>query len=627
MLTNKVFLRKNKRGNVLKIIREHYLRTDLWCGSRCCVICPHEKHDLILSENPTSRSALIKEPHYLLLDTNVILDQIDIFEEDVLSNVIVVQTVIDEVKHRSTGVYKRLRDILSNPARSFYTFVNEHHRDTYIEREPKESSNDRNDRAIRKAAIWYQNHLNKSLKETNKSKVKIILLTDDADNRRKANDEGIEAYTVENYVKSLTEFPHLQDKLCLKEYANDSGKLPVYPPHLTVVQMHDGIKSGKFYQGSFMASRENFLEGNVNVECFEKFVLIQGRESLNRAIDGDTVCVEVLPESDWSSPSDVVLEDNEADPVDENVEVNEDEKILKESASNKKEKQTTGRIIGIIKRKWRQYCGILKPNEVQGSARHIFIPADRKIPRVRIETRQAEKLYNQRIIVAIDQWPRHSRYPQGHFVRILGPLGDKETENEVLLIEHDVPHSKFSQEVLNCLPSLPWIISEQDYKERVDLRNITICSVDPPGCTDIDDALHSRLLPNGNIEVGVHIADVSHFIRPGTAMDKEAALRATTVYLVDKRIDMVPELLSSNLCSLRGNVERFAFSCVWEMDKDANIVKTKFHKSVIESKAALTYEEAQIIIDDKNKNDDIAKSLRQLNQLAKILKRRRIEKG
>ena len=208
----------------------------------------------------------------MVLDTNVILDQIDIFEEDVLSNVIIVQTVIDEVKHRSTGVYKRLRDILMNPARKFYTFVNEHHRDTYIEREPKESSNDRNDRAIRIAAIWYQNHLKKSFKETNKSNVKIVFLTDDADNRRKAKEEGITAYSVEDYVKSLTEFPHLQDKLCLKEYTTENDKQPVFPPHLTVVQMHDGIKSGKYYQGSFMASRENFLEGNVNVECFEKFV-------------------------------------------------------------------------------------------------------------------------------------------------------------------------------------------------------------------------------------------------------------------------------------------------------------------------------------------------------------------
>lgn len=151
--------------------------------------------------------------------------------------------------------------------------------------------------------------------------------------------------------------------------------------------------------------------------------------------------------------------------------------------------------------------------------------------------------------------------------------------------------------------------------------------MDPPGCSDIDDALHSRHLTNGNIEVGVHIADVSHFIRPGNAMDKEAASRATTVYLVDKRIDMVPGLLSSNLCSLRGNEERFAFSCIWEIDENANIIKTKFHKSVIKSKAALTYEEAQIIIDDKNVNDDVAKSLRLLNKLAKILRKRRQENG
>lgn len=189
--------------------------------------------------------------------------------------------------------------------------------------------------------------------------------------------------------------------------------------------------------------------------------MIQGRESLNRAIDGDIVCVELLPEKDWSSPSEIVLEDNANDPIAETFEEDgNDEKIIRESV-NKKEKQPTGKIVGIIKRKWRQYCGIIQPNILKGSSRHLFVPAERKIPRVRIETRQAEKLYNQRIIIAIDQWPRHSRYPQGHFVRTLGPLGDKDTENEVLLIEHDVPHSKFSQEVLNCLPKLPWIISEQ----------------------------------------------------------------------------------------------------------------------------------------------------------------------
>lgn len=159
------------------------------------------------------------------------------------------------------------------------------------------------------------------------------------------------------------------------------------------------------------------------------------------------------------------------------------------------------------------------------------------------------------------------------------------------------------------------------------MRNVVICSVDPPGCTDIDDALHARPLPNGNMEIGVHIADVSHFIRPGNALDKEAASRATTVYLVDKRIDMVPELLSSNLCSLRGGVERFAFSCIWEIDNDANIVETKFHKSVIKSSKAMTYEEAQLIIDDTTQKHAIAEGLRSLNKVAKILKKRRVEKG
>lgn len=192
--------------------------------------------------------------------------------------------------------------------------------------------------------------------------------------------------------------------------------------------------------------------------------------------------------------------------------------------------------------------------------------------------------------------------------------------------------------------------------QRVDLRHLDICSVDPPGCTDIDDALHCRSLENGNLEVGVHIADVSHFIRPGTAIDQEAASRATTVYLVDKRIDMVPgkkkkntssclqseklrkeidrncnrlipELLSSNLCSLREDEERFAFSCVWEMDHDANIINTKFFKSIIRSRSAMTYEEAQLKIDDSLQQDSIAKSLRGLNTLAKKMKKRRLDNG
>ncbi|KAF6039600.1 DIS3 [Bugula neritina] len=215
----------------------------------------------------------------------------------------------------------------------------------------------------------------------------------------------------------------------------------------------------------------------------------------------------------------------------------------------------------------------------------------------------------------------------GHFVRALGDIGDKETENEVLLLEHDIPHTAFSQRVLNCLPTADWTASDEEISKRKDLRDVTICSVDPPGCTDIDDALHCRVLPNGNFEVGVHIADVTHFVRPGTALDLEAANRGTTVYLTDRRIDMVPELLSSNLCSLRSNVERLAFTCIWEITPETETVNVQFTKSIIKSKASLTYAEAQSIIDDASRTDDVAASLRHLNNLAKKLKAKRIEKG
>ncbi|CAG0916314.1 unnamed protein product [Notodromas monacha] len=170
-------------------------------------------------------------------------------------------------------------------------------------------------------------------------------------------------------------------------------------------------------------------------------------------------------------------------------------------------------------------------------------------------------------------------------------------------------------------------ISFQELAKRRDLRSHTICSVDPPGCTDIDDALHCRVLDNGNFEVGVHIADVSHFIRPNTAIDEEAAVRGTTVYLVDKRIDMVPGLLSSNLCSLRGNEERYAFSVIWEVTPEVEFVRTEAFKSIIKSSAALTYEQAQLKIDDPSLKDELTLGLRRLNMLAKRMRKKRAEAG
>lgn len=414
----------------------------------------------------------------------------------------------------------------------------------------------------------------------------------------------------------------------------------VYPKHLTPDEFKVGLENGKLLKGKFQASRENNLEGyvSVTIDNEDVHVLLQGRECLNRAIHDDEVVIELLPKNEWKTRSDLVLL-----PDDDKVinDTNDDDDDIVVSAAKKlqlidtKHVRPTGKVVAILKHSWRQYTGVLRRN--QGSlgrmiaqTRCLFIPGDRRIPVIRIETRQYETLKNQRILVTIDSWPRASRYPMGHYIKSLGTIGDKDTENQVLLLEHDVPHLSFSDAVLSCLPAegSKWQIPQEEFQNRLDLRPLNICSVDPPGCTDIDDALHYRDLDSKTCEVGVHIADVSYFVRPQTAIDMEAANRGTTVYLSDRRIDMIPELLSSNLCSLIQHQDRLAFSAIWKLDKNtADILDVRFTKSIINSKASLTYEKAQSMIEDKKNNDQIHLSLRGLNRLAKILKKRRIDRG
>eukprot|EP00826_Nyctotherus_ovalis_P006484 TRINITY_DN11548_c0_g1_i10.p1 TRINITY_DN11548_c0_g1~~TRINITY_DN11548_c0_g1_i10.p1 ORF type:complete len:472 (+),score=116.11 TRINITY_DN11548_c0_g1_i10:95-1510(+) len=167
---------------------------------------------------------------------------------------------------------------------------------------------------------------------------------------------------------------------------------------------------------------------------------------------------------------------------------------------------------------------------------------------------------------------------------------------------------------------------------RRDCRSYPVCSIDPIGCKDIDDALHCRKLPNGNIEVGVHIADVSHYIKPGSALDKEAARRCTTVYLIERRTDMLPTRLTENLCSLVGKKDRLAFSVFWEFERGKDkykIVNTEFSKSIIRSVAALNYYEAQEIMEKGIAGEKavLVEGIRAMHKIAKFLKRQRDANG
>lgn len=443
----------------------------------------------------------------------------------------------------------------------------------------------------------------------------------------------------------------------------------LFAEHLPMSAVTDGIRRGELYRGTLRMDRHNRFQATVSVSGLDPeggvvSVLVKGSRYINRAVEGDVVAIRLLPVTDWRLPSERLAPSDMPGAVEE-VAGSDDEgdaaiapaeaADLKDSAARggagskagkarpsgavTREEATAalaaggtanGKVVGIIKRNWRHYCGSLVPERgaVAGS-KALFEPVDARVPWVRIETRQKEALMTKRIVVAIDGWAATSKYPHGHYVRTLGEIGDRETETEVVLIEYDIPTREFSPAVLACLPPADWSITPENSRGRRDLRDYNVMSIDPPGCKDIDDALHVRHLPNGNIEVGVHIADVTYFVRPDTPIDKEAADRANTTYLVERRLDMLPGLLTETLCSLKANVDRFAFSTVWELTPgpEYKTVNVEFFRSMIHSKAALTYGEAQAMMDDKSDNGPIAKSIRDLNAVARVLRARRVEAG
>ena len=257
---------------------------------------------------------MLTTPHYVVLDTNIVLEQIDLVESEGLNNVIILSTVINEVKHRSSPVYKRLKDIIADKKRNFYVFINEHRKETYIERLAGESPNDRNDRAIRVACKWYRGHLQEA---SDTKGLEVVMVTDDVKNRELGNEEGVKSFSLEAYVKGMKNFPDLIDKINRKEdsVSQNKNKNILFPEHLSQAQISAGIKAGKYKQGVFYLSRNNFLEGSVNIEGREP-VLLHGLESMNRAVDGDTVAIEILQEKEWTAPTEVVLVDDGYDPGD-----------------------------------------------------------------------------------------------------------------------------------------------------------------------------------------------------------------------------------------------------------------------------------------------------------------------
>ena len=280
------------------------------------------------------------------------------------------------------------------------------------------------------------------------------------------------------------------------------------------------------------------------------------------------------------------------------------------------------RVIEIVEASDPQFVGTLKieKNYAALVTDSKFLAADIIIPKGKLKGgRNGDKA-----VARIVQWKDDEMNPRGEIIDILGEKGDNNAEMHAILAEFGLPY-RYPANVEKAAEKIDAGITKEEVAKREDFRGITTFTIDPRDAKDFDDALSIRRLSNGNWEVGVHIADVTHYVTPGSLIDKEAQKRATSVYLVDRTIPMLPERLSNGICSLRPDEEKLTFSAIFELDAKANVCSSRIGRTVIKSNRRFTYEEAQEIIETGQ--GDFAEELKVLDSLAKELRKKRYKEG
>jgi len=323
----------------------------------------------------------------------------------------------------------------------------------------------------------------------------------------------------------------------------------------------------------------------VNVQDREDDIWVR-TDDLNFAVDGDLVVVEITRE-----PS--------------------------------KDYRAEGRVVRILERARDEFVG-----RIEVSPNFSFVVPDNRNIHFDIflyPEKIGKAAHNDKVIVKIKRWhDKQNKSPLGEVIDVLGPAGENEAEIHSIMAEFGLPFH-FPQSIEQAAKKIPSEISEADLKKRKDFREVTTFTIDPEDAKDFDDALSIQPAGKGKWEIGIHIADVSHYVKPGSELDKEAIERATSVYLVDRTIPMLPEVLSNQLCSLRPNEEKLTFSAVFEMDEKGQVLKSWYGRAIIESNRRFTYEDAQERIETGK--GDFATELQKLNELAVQLRKKRFDKG
>lgn len=325
----------------------------------------------------------------------------------------------------------------------------------------------------------------------------------------------------------------------------------------------------------------------------------------------------VIPKDQEKSDNDILVKENDL--------LNAlDGDLVKVMIYPKKAKngRQEGRVVEVVERDRDEFVG-----RVEISPRFAFVVPDFKKMHHDIFIKKGDLMdvqHNQKVVVKITEWRDEDKNPTGKVVRVLGNSGEHEVEIHSIMAEFGLPF-EYPEEVEREAEAIADKITAKDIKSRRDFRDVLTFTIDPADAKDFDDAISYQKLPNGNIELGVHIADVTHYVKMDTLLEKEAYDRATSVYLVDRTIPMLPERLSNGLCSLRPNEDKLTFSCVFELDEEAKVLNHWIGRTVIHSDRRFAYEEAQENID--RQEGDYYEELTFLNELAKKLRQRRFQKG
>lgn len=398
-----------------------------------------------------------------------------------------------------------------------------------------------------------------------------------------------------------------------------------YERYLDPKVCKEKIKQGGLYKGVIRINKRNRSDAYVTCDDLDGDILINGQHDRNRALDGDTVVVELMDlEAVWAKKKESMIQKNQ-----QRHSTATERPPPEEGEEDKSKPKYVGKVVAIPTPNKNLACsGILSlsrhaptPLTIQQqqlqllqqqeeetsdmttdssmaassseSTKNVrlawFKPIDTRNPIVAIQLKHApadllenvEKYKNLLMVAKITRWPIDSMSPFGSIIRELGHIGNIVAETQAVLEDNAIVEQPFGQKALKGLPKVPWSIAQSDIDKRRDLRDTRIFTIDPATAKDLDDAVHVSKLGEDEFEVGVHIADVSHFVHQHTALDHEAFDRGTSTYLCDRVIPMLPNLLCEQLCSLNPEVERLAFSVIWKMDAAGNIKNTWFGKSVI----------------------------------------------